>query len=333
MLELKAQVALESGTADVTSDEDTPVQTETVGKAPSENRSPPMPNIELLKLVKGKVGVVAELCATLKRKDRESNKENIDTSARPKTFVDPQENAQRVPWHGDSQEALSDSARGNASSQKRRRIQAEEPQAADEDFETATQGVADERREDLHQKTGQRMITTQAPTKRSRSKFPNATPSAVNEVDNGNYERGIEQGVEPTHKQAALESAVLRPTRPSQRASPFAQPHRDPLVPSRDTTAPPPTLTPQMTAAEELGRVRQAARQRGMIHQGRRVQSRSAYSAAEEARLVDLIEDYGTSYSLLKAKDSVHPNGPLLEQRNQVQLKDKAQELKYQYLK
>ena len=333
MLELEAQVARQSGAADVTRDQGAPLQTEPVGIAPFENDPPSAPNIELLNLVKGNVGVVAELYATLKRKNRESNKENIDTSARPKTFIDPQENAQRVPWHGDSQEAFSDDAQGNASPQKRRRIQAEEPHPADEDFETATSGVADKRRKDLHHKTGQRMTTTQASTKRLRSKAPGVKPSAVSAVEHADYERDNEAGVISTHHQAAREGAVLSPIRPSQRAPPSAQPRQDPLVSSRDTTAPPPNPTLQMTAAEELGRMRQAARQRTKVYQQRPVQSRSAYSAAEEARLVELIEDYGTSYALIKTQDGSHPDGPLLGQRSQVQLKDKAQELKYQYLK
>jgi hypothetical protein len=333
MLELKAQLARQPGTADVRRDDRAPLQTEPVGISPFEDHSPPKPNAELLALVRGKVGVVKELHATLKRKNRESNKENIDAAARPKTFVDPQENAQRVPWHGDSQEAFSDSARDIASSQKRRRIQAQEPHAADEDFQTATPGVADKRRKDLHHKTGQRMTTAQAPTKHFRSEVPGATPSAVSAFDDPDHERDDELGVIPAHHQPALEDAVLRPLRPSQRAPPSAQPHQDPLVSSRNTVALSPTPTPQMTAAEELGIVRQAARKQGMVRQRRPVQSRSAYSAAEEARLIELIEDYGTSYTMLQEEDGRHPDGPLLGQRTQVQLKDKAQELKYQYLK
>jgi hypothetical protein len=332
MLELKAQVAQQSGTADVTGEAGTPLQTELVDMAPSED-FPPTPNIELLKLVKGKVGVVADLCATLKRKNRESNKENIDTASRPKTFIDPQENAHKVLWHGDSQEAFSDSSRDNVASQKRQRIRTRESHAADEDFETATPGVADKRRRDLHNKTGQRKTTAQASSKRSGTEVPGTAPSAGSAADDGNYEPDNEPGVIAINHQAASNVSLSSPLRPSERAPPSAQPPRDPLVSSRNRIGLSVASTPPISTAQELEEVRQAARDRVETYKPRRVQIRSAYSAAEEDRLIELIENYGISYALLKTKDETHPNGPLLGERSQVQLKDKAQELKFQYLK
>ena len=61
------------------------------------------------------------------------------------------------------------------------------------------------------------------------------------------------------------------------------------------------------------------------------VQSRQAWSKEETQRLIELIEEYGTSWALLKRKDEI--DGNILERRGQVALKDKARNMKFDYRK
>lgn len=60
-------------------------------------------------------------------------------------------------------------------------------------------------------------------------------------------------------------------------------------------------------------------------------QKRSAWTSAETDMLLDLITTYGTSWKLLKEQDLTQ--GHVLEARDQVALKDKARNMKMDYLK
>ncbi|KAL8724538.1 MAG: hypothetical protein Q9181_006781 [Wetmoreana brouardii] len=61
--------------------------------------------------------------------------------------------------------------------------------------------------------------------------------------------------------------------------------------------------------------------------------TRTFWSADETERLLELIQGVGTSWSLLQKFDNKHPDGPMLESRDQVALKDKANNMKMDYLK
>ncbi|KAL9009190.1 MAG: hypothetical protein Q9173_005757, partial [Seirophora scorigena] len=63
------------------------------------------------------------------------------------------------------------------------------------------------------------------------------------------------------------------------------------------------------------------------------VQVRTSWSQEETDRLLELITDHGTSWSYLKVMDDNHPEGKLLHERDQVALKDKARNMKADYLK
>ena len=61
------------------------------------------------------------------------------------------------------------------------------------------------------------------------------------------------------------------------------------------------------------------------------IQKRQPWLRVEEQRLIELIEEYGTSYSFLKDID--YSTGGILADRSQVALKDKARNMKFDYLK
>lgn len=106
-----------------------------------------------------------------------------------------------------------------------------------------------------------------------------------------------------------------------------------PLSPRNNNDNTRPSSSAPASTARHLERVRESARRMVAITVPRRVQSRTTYSQAEEERLIELIEEHGSSYTYIKQMDERHPNGPLLLERTQVHLKDKAQELKFQCLK
>lgn len=60
--------------------------------------------------------------------------------------------------------------------------------------------------------------------------------------------------------------------------------------------------------------------------------ARISWSTEETERLLDLIQDAGTSWSLLLKLDEAQPD-PKLQERDQVALKDKANNMKMDYLK
>ena len=62
-----------------------------------------------------------------------------------------------------------------------------------------------------------------------------------------------------------------------------------------------------------------------------KVQIRRAWSEVETDRLIDLIEEHGISWTYIKSIDA--ENGGILRYRDQVALKDKARNMKFDYLK
>ena len=92
---------------------------------------------------------------------------------------------------------------------------------------------------------------------------------------------------------------------------------------------------PVPSQAEIYREVNAVARQRTAL-QPSKPQTRTPWSADETERLVDLITMYGgprVSWSLLKNMDKDHADGALFGTRDQVALKDKARNIKFDYLK
>lgn len=89
---------------------------------------------------------------------------------------------------------------------------------------------------------------------------------------------------------------------------------------------------PAPSQIEDYLRVNALAKRRTAMRP-KRVQTRTPWSQEETERLLDLIAEYGLSWSLLKKMDQIHPNGELFQARDQVALKDKARNLKVDYLK
>lgn len=94
---------------------------------------------------------------------------------------------------------------------------------------------------------------------------------------------------------------------------------------NKDPPPPPPERVQleNYKMAKELARINTAARAK------KKTQTRKAWTDPETETLINLISEHGTSWKLLKQKDL----GEVLVDRDQTALKDKARNIKFDYLK
>ncbi|KAL8771975.1 MAG: hypothetical protein Q9209_002640 [Squamulea sp. 1 TL-2023] len=90
---------------------------------------------------------------------------------------------------------------------------------------------------------------------------------------------------------------------------------------------------PPVPSQVDMYRVANSSAKLRVAKQPKRPQTRVPWSEEEIDRLQELIEEYGLSWSLLKQQDGNHKDGPVLYNRDQVSLKDKARNMKMDYLK
>ncbi|KAL8807421.1 MAG: hypothetical protein Q9182_000760 [Xanthomendoza sp. 2 TL-2023] len=89
---------------------------------------------------------------------------------------------------------------------------------------------------------------------------------------------------------------------------------------------------PRPSQIEVYREVNSSAKHR-VASQPKKPQTRTPWSEEETSRLQELIEEYGISWKLLKELDAEHARGAELKDRDQVALKDKARNMKMDYLK
>jgi hypothetical protein len=292
----------------------------------------PPPSSSLVQLMQDPAiekSIVGKVVRTLEKQSRQSNKENIDITLRQKAFVDPQRNAQRLTWDDDEPGTSSSTQRKQPSTRKRPRSAMDDSNEEEEnDFENRSAAGANNRREQLRDKTNQRTHLQPSPAKRPRYEVPESVQS-VHEA-NDESEHDPESDQEPSSRQHGNIRWSSSPVQRRRGAS--SQPPR-PLLNSRGSGNPTPSSSAPPAPSQHVQHAREIARQNVARAKPRGVQSRAAWSDAEESRLIELIEEHGPSYAWIKKLDELHPDGKLLDNRNQVQLKDKAQEIKFQLLK
>ena len=89
---------------------------------------------------------------------------------------------------------------------------------------------------------------------------------------------------------------------------------------------------PNPTASQVYKEVNNSAKLHVAVRP-KKIQTREPWSEVETERLLELIEEYGLSWSQLKKMDAIVRGGPVLVRRDQVALKDKARNMKLDYLK
>ena len=132
-----------------------------------------------------------------------------------------------------------------------------------------------------------------------------------------------------------------------EQVQPSTQPIRSPLRPM-PALRPPPSSAPaaiqdddgEFPLSQQWQQANAAAKMTVQAYREQnrdeKVQVRKPWSHAEVDRLMELIEINGPKYSKILQDDKnpeMYPDGPVLEYRNQVQLKDKARNIKLDFLK
>ena len=262
----------------------------------------------------------------------DSNKENRPSPKRG-MFVDRQKTATRIGFDDDSQNRPRHS---KPSSAKRRREAVENDSEDDDAFETAPQSHSPSRRREK--------MAALPSSKRARTDAVPRTgdPEYIEEVDRPNSviannddagedeEGGGEEddddeeedgeGDSPNAPNTQLQDETRRWN--EQRASSAA---RQPL----HSISPPPSTTAERHAIiNRQAKAAVASRPYAL----NRVQVRRAWTADEIDRLVDLLSKTN-SWKAIKDLDQQHEDGGVLEGRDQVALKDKARNLKIDYIK
>lgn len=280
--------------------------------------------------------------ATLKTHAEQSNKENIDNSRAGKmAFIDRQSGAERIAF--DSQDEAP--APPGKTSTKRKALELEIDDEED-DFEVDTrtaQPVHARQRPNQAPHTGGSSRRSKAAPKEHTSGGPlrkkaRAERTRRNAITDEEYHVGEEEDDDDVAASSQLRREEANRNRrrsgsslpPTQRL-PLLERHNGP--PS--SSAPVRGSSEVLPVGTQVSLINREARQNTAkrLLKKRQPQQRSRWTEAEVERLVELIENYGVSWAYLLAMDDEHPEGAVLQQRDQVSLKDKARNMKMDFLK
>ncbi|ETI28206.1 hypothetical protein G647_00655 [Cladophialophora carrionii CBS 160.54] len=208
----------------------------------------------------------------------------------------------------------------------------------------------EEEQESNHRKQAQPLLSLPRdghPRPARRERMASPEPSRTTVLSSSQPERSSNHG--PSSSRAPLRTirsgsrdlpSSSAPARSDGRTSRVSSdaPSRD-LAPSSQGQAtsrlPSASQIPPSTEARQVNQLaKDMVRMARELQQNRRpAQIRRAYSPEEVDRLLDMIALYGTKWARILREDSVHPDGPVLQGRSQVQLKDKARNIKLDMLK
>ncbi|EXJ57662.1 uncharacterized protein A1O5_12452 [Cladophialophora psammophila CBS 110553] len=295
---------------------------------------------------------------TVRRQIEQSDKENKKRTAKKASLLDRQNGAERVEWGepADDEDTPSPPRR----LPKRPRPRRAEDNDDHDEFETDSR--ARKRRRASHE-------TSQQPLGSTRPRLPSIEEDATAINDELAHPSDRSRTVEfasrgqpsrraraapsksPERSRRTLPVSLSQPARSGTQGSPSS---RAPLrpIPAAERH-PPPSTAPTRTQPESLrssrapslepprsqiadvnreakARVRMT---RDLLPTRGGVQIRRPYTEQETTRLMEMIELYGTRWARILEEDSVHEDGPLLQGRTQVQLKDKARNIKLDFLK
>ena len=254
---------------------------------------------------------------------KESNKENMNIQAEPSrahskpSFLDRQENARRVSWDEDESQTLRQPKR-----KAKEIIREEQDDDDDDEFETDRRAPK-ARRVPLPQtrvpRTPQR--NTREVSESNHEESPgdarvaddNDDEGDEGDEDNEDDEDGQQQFQRQLAERVAQHNAARR------RATPVVT---DPAVNNRSPARRYETVNAYAKAVNK-----------SVVRTAGFVQRRRPYSEVEVRRIVELVQKHGTSWTLIKDMDSVHPDGSVLEHRSQVDLKDKCRNMVLDYMK
>ncbi len=258
----------------------------------------------------------AEVLRRLRDQRVELNKENLQEAKvegvrkKPRFFNERQESARRIPFEDDDE----DEDEGPRRTQHRARDDVRaggegngvEPEEDDDDEDDAFE--TDDRPADVVRRVEQPAVGRSGNVPRQR--LDNRSTGVSGDWQRVfNRNTGVTQDRKQAQRQAANQTQE-EPRRAHQEPSPSVEEENDGQIPYRQ--------------------INQLAKTTVALRGQRKVQVRRPWSEQATARLIELIEDdrYGTSWVTIE-----HLKDPLLEGRGQVALKDKARNVKMDFLK
>ncbi|KIX95824.1 uncharacterized protein Z520_08532 [Fonsecaea multimorphosa CBS 102226] len=291
---------------------------------------------------------------TVRRQNEQSDKENKNQPARKASLLDRQKGAERVEWSEPS-----DNEDTPRQLPKRRRPQTVEIDAGPDEFETdkrATKRVRASgeiaRRQSRTTRPSlpaEEENTTTTSGQDARLSDKSRTVAFANRGQPSRLARAV-RSRSPEAVQRALSIESSQPSRsgtrrsPSDRAPlesvPAAQRLPSSSAPTRThlesfRSSRQPSEAPPL--ASQIDRVNQEAKARMRMSRElaapRGSQVRIPYTQDEVERLMEMIALHETSWAMILKEDRKHKDGPMLQRRTQVQLKDKARNLKLDFLK
>lgn len=159
---------------------------------------------------------------------------------------------------------------------------------------------ADNRSQDGHRLSNNRSVLTSM-----ESRLSNSRPAAASSS-------------QPTVRSHQRPQTTTSRKFPPQSSAPVAARNRSP---------------PQSQYEDAQQTARKSIQLRKEIHQRRKPQVRRPWTDAEMKRLEEMVARYGTQWAYIKEMDNSHEDGPELQGRDQVALKDKARNMKIVHLK
>jgi hypothetical protein len=280
--------------------------------------------------------------ATLKTHAEQSNKENIDNSRTGKmAFIDRQRGAERITF--DSQDEAPAVPSKTPTERKAPELETDDEE---DDFEVDTRTAQPvHARQKLNQAphTGGGLRRSKAASKEHTSGGPPHKKARVERTHRNvitDEEYHVEEGEDDDDVAASSQLRREEANRNQRRSGSSLPPtQRLPLLERRN--GPPSSSAPVRGSSEvlpvgtQVSLINQEARQNTAkrLLKKRQPQQRSRWTEVEVERLVELIENYGVSWAYLLAMDGEHPQGPVLQQRDQGSLRDKARNMKMDFLK
>jgi len=267
-----------------------------------------------------------EVMETLERQAIEREKENRPASTK-RSFLDRQPDATQVKWQDQSVPS-----RATMSRQPTKRPL---PQNDDED--------EDEDEHDFEQ--------DQRPNKVSRTSHGKRPVSLAYDIDN-TVDAGFDDDDDnnssrnPLQERTRTITASSRPTASHSTMASSSQPvrgsRRPPLTTNSSNRLPPSTApahsrdsAPPPSRMANLEKAARAITAQSKDLKGRRpqTQTRTPWDELECDRLIEMVARHGTKWAHILNEDAIHEDGPRLQHRTQVNLKDKARNIKILYLK
>lgn len=257
-----------------------------------------------------------EVMETLERQAIEREKENRPAPTK-RSFLDRQPDARQVKWQDPS---VRDSERTSRQPTKRLLAEIDNEEEEEDDFEQ------DKR-----------------PTKVSRTAKGKQPVSQIYDVDddddNNSHRSPLRErtlAFTKSGRPAASRSVITTSSQPvrgsRQMQSALNSSNRLPpsTAPARSRAPSPPRARMADFQAEARARTAESKE-----YYGRRqnIQVRVPWNDLESDRLVEMVARQGTKWARILHEDANHDDGPLLQSRSQVALKDKARNMKVLYLK